>query len=246
MPGPYATAVLADNPLHYWRCNDPGGPLLFDIGSSPIIEYQDSANGLTGFTGPNLDGGSLFTNGHEWKSASTFNLVQPYTLEAIAWLAIPNSNVEFFQAGAQIGVDGSQHVLATTPGSALTTLTTWPLESWHHIAFSCTAGARTLYFDGSAIAADGVTGAARNDVIYVGGIPGSASNWFGFVSEVAFYSTALGAPRIAAHHAAIDNGSSIPQFILNGTPGVAPNPPLLNTTLLQQIYNAVHRVFPTT
>lgn len=31
----YAQVVLADNPTHYWRLNDPSGPEAVDIGSSP-------------------------------------------------------------------------------------------------------------------------------------------------------------------------------------------------------------------
>lgn len=224
----YLAAVVADAPVHYWRCADPGGSLFHDFGSSP----RALESGLSGalqlpYLGPVTDGGAAVfdLNANASYGDSDLALPTPFTLECWVWIVKSAALAQGFVSvsngttACELGIDTTLHPHAFTLIGPLTAAAPLNRNTWHHLALTITLAASVLYVDGVNVAAAGsaVVAFSPNLVIGSGGTAGGPTRFaHAAISEAAIYGTALSAARVAAHAAAADNTASRPVFNANG------------------------------
>jgi len=218
----YVSTVLADAPLHFWRCADPGGALLHDLGSAPRA-MASGVQGMTPYTGPNSDGGSvLCTDGNGAVYRNNVPVASPYSLEAFVWLLWPstatgiliqvNAISLYFVAGGQLESNFTGAHVLTDPAAAAE-------QAWHHVCFTYgpTGGAR-LYKDALLVASSAYFGAiSQNNNAALGASINTTLFLNGLIAEAAIYGTELSASRVSTHFLAADNAASRPVFKLGGT-----------------------------
>lgn len=254
----YISEVLADSPTHFWRCADPGGALLFDIGSAP----RALSEGVVGFVctpyaGPNSNGGAAYfdLNTNASYADSDLNVTTPLTLECWFWLEKSANALQDFlgisngATALAIGVDATLHAHAFSSGGAIAAAAVTTRQAWHHLVLTQTAALGTLYLD--AVSVGTLAGAAVNiNPNFLIGSGGSAGSPVRFahaaVSECAIYASALSAARVTAHFTAADNTTGSPVWGGGGLAGVggssgATNPLYLG--ILQQILQSVRKVY---
>lgn len=250
----YLAEVLADSPVHYWRCADGGGQLLHDIGSSVFDLVAGTLAGA--YTGPNSDGGSIFcaaaVGGLSHDGLPTVN--SPFSTEMWVWahdlvqtgaaalllawdnVTNPTTNLVWnTNATFQASVSGTNQV---SPVSTR--------QAWHHLVCTYDNVNIRLYVD--AILAGPTAKAGPQNIaraIAIGGNTGNNANLFrGWVSEIALYASALSAARVNAHFLAADNVSSSP--VIKGiglTGGSGGGGPSNIADTLDQILNSVKRSY---
>jgi Concanavalin A-like lectin/glucanases superfamily len=218
----YLSTVQADNPLHYWRIGEAGGSLLHDIGSAPLaLGLLPIAATNLGYSGPASDGGSVWVDtGWGWTILNSIGgLALPFSVELWYWPINSNATVEWlfdWGGSAGSGVDvvlvaagfvgadvGTTHI----QGVAIPTR-----QAWHHVVVTAAVGAMNLYVDGAAAAAGVPLGALAAGSINIGRSNTGGSWSAGCIGEVATYSAALSAGRVAAHFAAADSRTSPPVY----------------------------------
>lgn len=211
----YATAVMADAPLAYWRLGDGGaGPLGDATGNG----YSASVHGAVEAAGAALandpDGAASFDASTGWAQADqALNVGPDVTLEA--WVkASPTSS------GPILAIDaGDQHaarMLYLENGhfwGRADLSAAWPSYSvasgqvdpsvWHHVAFVVQGGSSlSLYVDG-ALAGSRTTQPATTFTGTASLAWSSTHSWMnhfgGTIDEAAIYGAALSASSIAAH-----------------------------------------------
>lgn len=213
----YASTVLADGAIGYWRLGEPSGTNAADAASIQAGTY--SATGITlaqtGIAGAGGDTAALFT------SASSGKVSIPVvagntttdTLSVEAWVKRTSSAnyLTIFSSSPTTGgfafrIDQTTNLLnlgcpslgAIAPSTVALTDTT----AFHHVAFTKAGSAVHLYLDGT-----DVTGAVTNRTLAtatayaIGFSLGDTTFYFdGTIDEVALYPTALAAATIANHH----------------------------------------------
>lgn len=221
--GSYLAEVLADAPIHFWRCADPGGGFLHDIGAgSRRALTLVSSNSPLAYSGPNSDGGSL------WADASTGawhfsgdTAKSPSSIECWVWRHTTRSTAETicsFYQNLQFKTDNK--VLFASGGPNVTSVATPTEQSWHHLVgtYGPTGGAK-LYIDG-ALDASGAYGAsygpfAQKPAVGMSDAGGAFATCN--ISEVAVYDFELSATRVAAHYAAANSPAIRPTYKGIGT-----------------------------
>jgi len=218
----YLTTVLADAPVHFWRCADPGGGVLNDIGSVPLaLEISGSGPELA-YTGPNSDGGSCVISNnvgfHYMDMESTslpcsfeFWIFQYYRLAALQCPFAAEDN-----AGATMGtcrLTGAGQMQAFPPNGTLTDPTAMTTQAWHHWLLAADTAGANLYRDGGLVANAG--GVAATTITCRFGIGARATPQNGnpcaaAISEGAVYHTKLSAARALAHFNAADQRTQPP------------------------------------
>lgn len=217
----YLAAVVADAPRHYWRCADPGGLLLHDIGAVPRHMRIGPNFGLSGYSGPNSDGGSaLCTNLGPHAYYDQELRAAPISLEVLVWIHYstglpcqPLSVTDGAGVGWVFRIRANYSVDIFGPGgtvnSAAIVLTN---QTWAHLVLTDTGAAMILYINGVNRGAAGGAGAANPNVAYwlngywaAGGYSGNLN-----VAEAAVYPAALSAARVLAHYNAIDQLATSP------------------------------------
>lgn len=226
----YASAVLADAPRHYWRCADPGGIYLHDIGSTPIALLFEGSAFQTSlpYFGPTSDGGAVTLNGTQsaWDLQGDA-IANPVSIECVVWqqertpatqylvLLITGATVA---AGLHLntGVPNLQGQSATRATSAAAI----SRQAWHHIVGTVdVAGNGKLYVDAVNVAnaVVGAGGAATYQLVLGSTGPGATSFLSGSLAECAVYTTVLSPAQVTNHFVALDATANRPIFKANGT-----------------------------
>lgn len=225
--GAYATAVLADSPLAYWRLGEPSGTSMVDA----------SGNGRNGtYAGsPTLGAAGMTTDGD---TAVTFNGTSQYaTVVSGAW--VPTHLVSWsaecwvkftttsFAVILSVRIAGGANKAVTVNLLVGRTAGRIGAETWdwenagsralatgtsndglkHHVVVTFDKPTNTLklYVDGALhdTKAQGVTGTGSDRSVTIAANNAGVLQWFpGTVDEVALYGTVLDATRVAAHYAA--------------------------------------------
>lgn len=237
----YLATVLADSPVHFWRCADPGGLLLHDIGSSRV-QLHGLGGPVLGYSGPNSDGGAadLVLDGQYANTGIPITVATgTMTLECLCWL----DNL----------IAGNHYLMLVTTAplcALLHTGTQWSTyyngsqqiaavgitgQAWQHVVMTYDGVNQNLYLNGSFVRNQAVAPQAPAAGIFeVCTFAGAGNFGNAFMSEIAVYSTALSAGRIAAHFAAIDTPTNIPVYsAAGGLSGALPDPQY--TGALQQL-----------
>jgi hypothetical protein len=218
----YRTEVIGDGPIAYWRFDEtPGSTMAVD----ELDAYSGSYHGVT-LGEPSAVGAtcgpSVYLNGTgyvsvEDASALDFAGMQAFTVEA--WVrqdnAVGNQDVvsKYGGAGPFLGYSLAATSSAVTfrrfeddPDAAASS-EGLPNGAWTHIVGVYDGTNQRLYIDGIQAAIDGssmpMDGNASPLVLGCKSLaPETGGCFMGGLDEVAIYSTALGADRIAAHFAA--------------------------------------------
>ena len=218
----YRAAVLADNPVSYWRLNDTSG-------STAVDEENHNSGQISGATlgepGPFAGSGSMRFEGNGDVNLGTDPSLRPpsnWTVEA--WFRASASDTancvntyhgngcEFYAVhafGLHFGLDPQGHVFGafdstSTQGYGVESAGTYGDDTWHQIVLVRATSQLTLYIDGSEVA---TTAVAEPTTFYCCEDIATIANddacrcapLTGWESEVAFYNYALPVTRIAAH-----------------------------------------------
>jgi hypothetical protein len=219
----YLTTVLADAPRHFWRCADPGGAILHDVGAVPLALAFATAYSTCGYSGPNSDGGSMISfTGQSAGIGDAEIVASPSSVEAWIWIlslaGAVNATVMDIETGGggTIGLlrmtnDGKMHYFSWGGAPVSGVLTH---DAWHHIVGTQDGVAATLYVDGVAQPAGAGAVSGNQAVLCALGARVNVTEPFrGMISEAAYYPVALTAARVAAHYAAADNIAGRPVFL---------------------------------
>ncbi len=214
----YAAAVLADNPISYWKMDEPSGTNAVDYGSANLAgTYTNSptlgvAGPLTGVTAVTF--ASASTQYMNRADAAAYDVGDVVTLEA--W--VKRANAASDHAVLSMGAGSAYMRVAATTNTiqwirsqnSLMCTSTGPIGNgvWTHVAVTKNGATLKIYINGV-----DVTGAVTNSTLVnptvptrvgsdttAGSVTGDLMN--GSIGQAAIYGTALSAARIAAHFAA--------------------------------------------
>jgi hypothetical protein len=251
----YLSTILADAPLHFWRCADGGGQIAHDIGSSRV-HLITTIQPLLGYSGPNSDGGScLMPTGADLNSAggNLATVVSPFSMELWFWAFALLPTQRYLMAwdgstpnAAQIFINTNGAIQPQVSGTFPTPSTVPTIQHWHHAVLTYDGVTIRSYLD--AIAQPTIAKAGPITItrpIGIGAEPSVASLAFeGFISEAALYGATLSAGQISTHFAAANTPSQTPVYTAvigaggagGVTGGVAPSG-------LDDILNSVRKTY---
>lgn len=222
----YAAEVATDDPVHWWRFDEPAGSATaFDAGSDPV-DGTWAGPTLGGDTAPVRDpgGSAAFDGVDDYVSFGSRAVVGafPYTFEV--WLKISDrSGVtgQFFfvtqQADVGTGIgEPSGFVFGNDLGSpgilqwdGIQSLGRVDDGAWHHVVLTAAgagAGQQTLWIDGVSQGTGTATALSAPSPDLILGYQRAAFTalshkfWPGSIDEFAIYATALPAARVQAHN----------------------------------------------
>jgi hypothetical protein len=224
----YSAAVLADHPLAYWRLGESTTPRAVDRspnGNDGVYE-GDVTLGAPGAlvgdpdTALSLGGDGFVRVGIT--SAFGFTGGAPYSIEV--WINPildgdyhtvlsrddrPDNGLKPPTDGYTMTFNpGTPPQMYFTPlqggGSSQVTTTAVQAGVWTHVVVTFDQVTLRLYLDGKVVSSYDspvAVGTAKSPFVLGGDWGGNSSSYKGLVDEVALYSTALGANRIASHYA---------------------------------------------
>lgn len=208
----YASEVLADSPLLYWRLGEASGTTAADAsGNSKTGTYNGTpTRGVASLIATDPSNTAVQFNGTDDCSFGGTLMSSSPGASLEIWFKTTATTVvaSLYEAGvSNITIYGDGH--ATVLPTSKTTITLGPTNkndgNTHHavLTYSTATATISLYIDGTLAASSSITGA--------GGFYASAARAFrsqaavttaGTGDEFAVYTTALSAARVAAHYAA--------------------------------------------
>ena len=232
VPGSYAAALVADNPLAYWPLNETSGSVAFD----PVGGYNGAYVGgvtlaqsgvpLPGFGSPSYS--PLFdgTSGYVDIRGSAFNLTGAMT--ASAWVHVPAATHFSGILGRgdnswRLSINGSGDPGAANGNNGDATSPTSILGSgWHMLAYTYTGAPGvtnngSLYVDGTLVANNTVTALAGSGYdVWIGGSPdyGNGRLLPGNIAHAAVFSQALSAAQVRSIYQAASNVPAVSLTII--------------------------------
>jgi Concanavalin A-like lectin/glucanases superfamily len=227
--GPYAQAVLASQPLAYWRLDDIQGPTAIDStknGRAATYEggvafYLPGANSAGLSAGKSTNRAAHFTGG--WLKAKLDGVGESFSVELWFWNGLPadiraitGHLISFVVEGADgpsgndIGIGGTSiapgrlFVSSRGPTSIIFAgKTEIAPKTWHHLALARERSQVSIYLDGNPepeiSCKTKVDPKSRLESLFVGGHGDSHAGFEGKIDEVALFGRALGAQEIAKH-----------------------------------------------
>ena len=218
----YRQNVLADQPLDYWRLDEPSGSSTAadSSGGNHGGTYTSVALAQPGALATDQDLAARFNASSSVVTIPTQSIVNAITVEA--WVNSAsysqsgfivaknpvNANWELFLAGGLLywRSGGNGCVTGTNPYTELTVAAPSP-SMWHHIVAVQTGTNAQIFIDGAVAATSGSMVPINNGsgTIEIGRYATAgtcaASYYFnGLIDDVAIYTSALSAARILAHY----------------------------------------------
>ncbi len=222
--GGYASVVLADSPLAYWKLDESSGTTAVDSSGNGrdgtyAGGYTLSQSGIGGTnTAVLFDGSTAYV---DFGNPAAFDIATGLTLEA--WVKTSDSGYQYVlvkwgAAGGsdayhlRIDFDGRAYFTTSLGGSYegardLNGVSALNDGDWHHLVATYDGAHERIYVDGvveSSLAASGSL-AVVSSALRAGGLSDGTNtgNWLtGTLDDVAIYGTALSAARILAHYEA--------------------------------------------
>jgi hypothetical protein len=229
-PGPsYQEAVLADQPLAYYRFEETAGAVAVDSSghgndctyrvNGGTIDYAvagalpDPSNHAIGFAGLGNPGGGTEAYArfpstvYPWSGDFTIELwIAPGMSPPMNWDNSLVVSEVYPTSGFRTGwtVDLLPELWTTESGGTADLLAATPMlaGAWNHLAFTKHGASVTIYLDGASIATGDIDYVVPPPVADggIGSLEGMPSS--GRFDEVAIYGVALSPAQIAAHVAA--------------------------------------------
>jgi hypothetical protein len=207
----YGQLVLADGPVSHWRLGEPSGSGAIDQRAVNPGAYAGApALGSPGLlAGDGDDSAVAFDGADDYmgvSTSSTLSIGLPLTLEA--WIRPDGLAGEQGIVGKDgsyaLRLDGSRLVLELRtlagPQALSTAAGAVVANQPQHVVATYDGEVRRLYLDGVEVEAEPLTGViASSGGLFVGSRGGLSGFFDGTIDEVAVYSKALGADRVAAH-----------------------------------------------
>ena len=210
----YATEVLIDKPVGYWRMGDVSGATAVDssgnvlngtyIGSpqlnvpSPLIgdtstaaQYNGTNQYATVADNDLLDpGDTLSIDG--WIYTGTIGA----SVRSIIDKGVGGYFLVEFAGLIIMGKNGGNNIANSGGGANLVA------NTWYHVAATKAGGTTRIYVNGVDVTAAGTpdTIVATASPLLLGAITGPGDFWTGRLKDIALYSAALSAARIKAHY----------------------------------------------
>lgn len=227
---PYATTVLDDAPVNYWRLGEPSGTAVADwAGGDDAVAQAGVTRGITGAVPGDTDLASSF-NGMTTGSVSSQTAVPASnSLSIEAWFRTTSRTggkiVGFGNRTTGNSTNYDRHVYMDTAGRVLfgaypgerrvlTSTRAYNDGGWHHVVGTLGADGMRLYVDGVRVAQRADTKSGQNYSGYwrIGGDTAwsGAAYFNGAIDEVAIYDTPLTPAQIDAHWTAAGGTTNIP------------------------------------
>ena len=230
----YASYVVADGPVAYWRLDETNGTTAYNLGSLGSAGNGTYTNGVTlGQTGALVgdpDTAALFGSGSTEVDVPFNAALNPAQFTIELWAKDNGANFGSYRAPltsyayapdagvAFYGAPNNQWQFWSGTGSAWDVMSGPAVQSnaWTHLAATYDGTTKRFFVNGKQVnssTAAFVTNAVNLTKMGVGGY-GSADAYFfaGGLDEVAVYTNALSPTRIAAHYA-MGLGTNVPPSI---------------------------------
>ena len=221
----YSRAVLADNPLSYWRLNETSGSTAADQEGT----YPGSIQGnvTVGQSGPVSDGGAYAFGGGMVALGSASGLMPSGDWTVELWFKATSQQAQdcagdyggstclmwrshAYGAAVYLQTDGTVGgSFSTTPSIAygVSSLTSYADGNWHYLVVARDTSSLAIYIDGTQVETTPVSETTDyyccEMVVAIGNDPAcGCSPFYGLLSEVAFYDYALDPEQVGAHYQA--------------------------------------------
>ncbi|WP_199421740.1 LamG-like jellyroll fold domain-containing protein [Actinotalea solisilvae] len=223
----YAETVMDDAPAAYWRLGETAGTTLDDTtGTLPATAGAGVVAGGPGALAGDADGATRFSGATTASAASAVAGNAPEEFSVEAWVRTTSTTggkiVGFGSLATGTSSQADRHLYMDDRGRLLFGIHTTGLtavlgsrsyndDAWHHVVGTYADGTMRLYVDGAQVA-------ERSGLVYVRpywgrwrlggdrllGWPAdpTSDNLAATLDEVAVYTRALSAARVAAHHTA--------------------------------------------
>jgi hypothetical protein len=212
----YDSTVLADSPIGYWRLGESSGTTANDssgngrsgtyLGGYTLGAAGAISSSNTAVTFNNSDARAEITS-------SAFQLTSSLSVEAWARPAVNNGNNAIFDktiggntnTSYLMYIGGGKPKCRLVKGGAqfdVASGTAVTANAWVHIVCTYDGANVRLYVNNALVATTALTGSidTGSGVNIIGRLGGASYPFNGQLDEVAVYSTALSATRIAAHY----------------------------------------------
>lgn len=216
----YGTSVTSDQPDLYWRLDESAGNVAADSSqSSNNGAYQGGVTkGATGVI-PGYSGTAASFNGQDAAVAGQSSLTNPTSYSLESWFKTTTTRggkiIGFGNSNTGLSSNYDRHVYMQDDGTLafgvwtgqpnlIITPVAYNDGKWHHMVAEQSSDGMKLFLDGALVGTNPQTQAQPYTGYWrVGGDTtwGSSSPYFeGTIDEVAVYSKALSADRVAAHY----------------------------------------------
>lgn len=232
--GSYGDAVVADNPLDYWRLGEGSGNLGLDGGSAG--SDLSTMAGLTwGAAGAVSGNTAAAVNGTNTGIATTTTpITGPNSFALEAWVNTTSTSggkiIGFGNTPQSTSSNYDRHVYMTNDGhlvfgvypggvQTVSTANTYNDGKWHHIVASLGSDGMRLYVDGLLAGRNSGTTSAQAYTGYwviggdnLNGWPNqpSSNDLAGTIDEVAIYAAPLSQTQVRAHYTASGRTVNVP------------------------------------
>lgn len=214
----YQSEVLADTPLGYWHLDETSGTTITDSSGNAHNGTITTVSSAAGRVGTALSVINSRSNGVTVANASWINVTQfsvecwiypTNTTSATRCIVMRADDVQSASGqGWQLSYDESSKKITFTVLSGSSVLTcagtanAMQLNNWYHLVGTSDAATMRLYVNGVEVANAASAACNTPATPLTFGMPGVASARYlgGRIDEVAFYSGALSATRVAAHY----------------------------------------------
>jgi hypothetical protein len=244
----YVTTVLADGPRHYWRCSDPGGGFLHDIGAAAQKALTVTGQNTMPYSGVASEGGSTWIDAGGGAIHRTGDTAKsPQSLECWVWLHFPPVAQEIFLSHVEsLGISAAGLPTWFNNAANLASAVALTEQTWHHLVGTYgPANGQKLYVDALQVGT-GAFGAGFGPVVAVEslGISVAGANTASAnIAEAATYDIELTPARITAHYLAADTLASRPTYKPQGTFDVTTGISDLSSADIAAILAAVRRTY---
>jgi hypothetical protein len=211
--GFYSQTILQDSPIAYWRLAELSGTSAADSsGNSRTGTYHSCTLSLAGAIAADNNPAASFDGTSSYVDCPSLAPGAHFSVEA--WGYKTASGTAAIAAQGTAAVDQETFYFRLGSGSGFTTaastyqeitLADVSLNAWHHHVLTYDGSTLRYYLDGvltTSGAASGTPQTLSNHCIIARMGDFSAQYWPGKLDEVAVYSAALSAARIAAHYQA--------------------------------------------
>lgn len=228
----YADEVALDSPRHWWRINEPYGPVFDDSGAVRSLGLAAAA-AYPGARGICTDGKScpIYSAMQRIMTTETVaGFTTPWTIEAWVWFmgaTGASQALAYWTAGSgglALAVDSALKPNLTrlngASGQAISSAAALSKFAWHHVVGTHDGSNMNLYADSVLVAGPTVSSAATSptSAFAIGNqVTATAQVANGFMTEVALYNTALSAARVLAHYNAANLKAFSPAYSIPAT-----------------------------